>query len=243
MALAGLRAGRSGAKESEPIKPVPAEYVEAVLPHVSRQIASMIRLQILTGARPGEIVIMRGMDIDTTGKLWVYRPAKHKTMIHGFVREIPLGPRARAIVEPFLKLDPMAYLFDPREAEHERRQVLHATRKTPLSCGNKPGTNKQRKPERTAGERYTTLSYYRAVVRGCERADAWAKGGMVIDNAERVIPRWHVHQLRHSKATELRKNYGIEAAQAVLGHAALRATEIYAERNLETAVKIAAEVG
>jgi hypothetical protein len=30
-------------------------------------------------ARPGELVIMRPIDIDTRGKVWVYTPATHKT--------------------------------------------------------------------------------------------------------------------------------------------------------------------
>jgi integrase len=32
-------------------------------------------------------------------------------------------------------------------------------------------------------------------------------------------PRWHPHQLRHTAATEIRAKFGLEAAQAVLGHA------------------------
>jgi hypothetical protein len=39
MAVKGLQAGRSGAVEGEPIKPVPVEYVDAVLPYVSPQVS------------------------------------------------------------------------------------------------------------------------------------------------------------------------------------------------------------
>jgi site-specific recombinase XerD len=243
MALAGLRSGRSGAKESEPIRPVHDAYVEAIEPFVSRQVWAMVRLQRLAGMRPGEVVLMRGMDLDTTGKLWIFRPHKFKTQIHGHKREVYIGPRARAIVEQFLKLDPSAYIFSPADAEAERREKLHLRRRTPMNEGNKPGTNRRRRPERVAGARYTALSYYRAVQRGCDRADSWAKGGMIIANEERVIPRWHVNQLRHSRATELRKTYGLEATQAVLGHARVETTQIYAERLSETAARVAAEVG
>jgi integrase len=55
--------------------------------------------------------------------------------------------------------------------------------------------------------------------------------------------RWHPHQLRHSAATVIRKHFGIEAAQVVLGHATLAATQIYAEKNADAAKRIAAEVG
>jgi integrase len=57
------------------------------------------------------------------------------------------------------------------------------------------------------------------------------------------IPHWHPHQLRHSLATEIRKKYGIEAAQIALGHARADVTEVYAEKNMEIAKKIAREMG
>ena len=89
----GLRRGRTDAPDHAEVRPVPEAYVNAVLPFVSRQVGAMIRLQLLTGMRPGEVVIMRGADIDTTGKLWVYAPAEHKTAHHGHARTIYLGRR------------------------------------------------------------------------------------------------------------------------------------------------------
>jgi site-specific recombinase XerD len=49
--------------------------------------------------------------------------------------------------------------------------------------------------------------------------------------------------LRHSAATIIRRQYGAEAAQAVLGHAELSTTEIYAEKSLEAARQIMREIG
>ena len=49
-AVAGLKAGRTEARESEPVRPVPDAYIEAMLGNVSKQIGTMIRLQLLTGA-------------------------------------------------------------------------------------------------------------------------------------------------------------------------------------------------
>lgn len=236
--VTGLKAGRCDAAESEPVKPVPMEYVDAVIRQVSRQIGAMIQLQLLTGMRSGELVMMRGADIDTTGKLWIYRPAQHKTKHHGHIREVYLGPKARAIVEQFLKLDPQAYLFNPAEAHGEQLDQWHAERKTPMSCGNKPG-----KRMRKYQPHYTNESYRRAVARGCERADAWAKGGLVVGNDEVVVPHWHPHQLRHNFATEMRKDYGAEAALTMLGDKSTRMIDIYAEKNRSAAMKIMAEVG
>jgi integrase len=58
-----------------------------------------------------------------------------------------------------------------------------------------------------------------------------------------AVPHWHPHQLRHNRGTEVRRKYGIEAAQVALGHARADVTEVYAERNLEQARKIAREMG
>ncbi|MGD0770277.1 MAG: hypothetical protein ABSB42_19000 [Tepidisphaeraceae bacterium] len=74
-AVGGLQPGRSSAAESDPVRPVSVELVEAVFPHVSPQVVAMIRLQLLTGMRPDEVTIMRDMDIDTSTKPWAYRPA------------------------------------------------------------------------------------------------------------------------------------------------------------------------
>lgn len=227
-AVAGLRAGRSAARESEPVKPVPIDHVHAVLPFVSRQVGAAIRLQLLTGARPGEILAMRGRDLDTTGKLWTYLPPHHKTAHYGHDRKIMLGPKAQEIVRPFLVGDLELPLFSPDEAERIRREKMHAMRKTPMSCGNRPGSNRKRIPRRRAGDAYGVDAYRRAITRACEKAG---------------VPHWHPHQLRHTAATELRKQYGLEAAQVILGHRTLTVTQVYAERNVEAAMRIMAEVG
>jgi len=243
MAVSGLRAGRSGAVEGEPVRPVPIEYVDAILPHVSAQVGGMIRLQLVTGMRPGEVCRIRGCELDTTGELWVYRPTQHKNKNRGHTREIYMGPRAQEIVKPFLKTDLAAFLFSPVDAEARRRADLHARRATPLSCGNRPGTNRRRKPQRTIGAAYTPTSYARAITRGCDAADGRAKAEMVAANDDRVVPRWHPHQLRHTAATQLRKTHGLEAAQVVLGHKALSATQVYAEKSGELARRIMTLVG
>ncbi len=119
----------------------------------------------------------------------------------------------------------------------------HKRRKTPLAHGNRPGTNRPDHPQRPPGEIYTVDSYRRAITRGADKANFWAKGGRVVSNEERIIPRWHPHQLRHTAATKLRREFGVEVAQVVLGHRHLDATEIYAERNLDKAREIVGKVG
>ncbi len=49
-------------------------------------------------------------------------------------------------------------------------------------------------------------------------------------------------QIRHSVATMVRQLHGLEAAQAMLGHSSIEATQIYAEKRLDLAAKIAAKL-
>jgi len=87
-AVRGLPFGRSDARESEPVKPVPEAFVDALERHVLPQVWVMIQLQRLTGMRPGEVTIMRTCDLDVTGEVWIYTPAKHKTAHRGHQRDI-----------------------------------------------------------------------------------------------------------------------------------------------------------
>ncbi|MCH8342485.1 MAG: site-specific integrase [Planctomycetes bacterium] len=228
-AVAGLKRGRSEARESESVKPVPDAHVKAVRRYLSRQAWALIQLQLLTAARSGELVVMRSIDLDTHGHIWTYSPADHKTAHHGHTRTIYLGPKAQAVVRPFMAGRAVdTYLFSPQDAEAERRAALHAARKTPMSYGNVHGSNRRDSPRRRAGEHYTTGSYRRALQRACVAAD---------------VPQWSPHRLRHSAGTNIRREFGVEAAQLLLGHARADVTQLYAEVNHAKALEIAAKVG
>jgi integrase len=83
-------------------------------------------------------------------------------------------------------------------------------------------------PRRTAGDRYTKDSYGRAVRRAAERAG---------------VEIWSPNRLRHSAATTIRKEFGLEAAQTVLGHASADVTQVYAERDQQLAANVARMLG
>ncbi len=126
----GLRRGRTTARETEPVKPVPDEHVDVVRPFVSRQVWAMIELQRLTGMRSGEVAIMRARDLDTSGPVWQYVPAAHKSEHHGFERRIDIGPKGQAVIRKFLKSDTEGYLFRPTDAVAERNEEKRKERKT-----------------------------------------------------------------------------------------------------------------
>lgn len=118
----GLKRGRSQAKESEPVKPVTEEQIEATLPLLNRFIRAMVQVQLLSGARPGEICILRTCDVDINGQVWTFVPQRHKTQYRGKDRHIYFGPQAQELLTPFLEGDPEAYVFSPRKAMQELRQ-------------------------------------------------------------------------------------------------------------------------
>ena len=227
-AVRGLSRGRSEARESEPVKPVPEAYVDALESHVLPQVWTMIQLQRFTGMRPGEVTIMRTCDLDTTGKVWIYTPSKHKTAHHGHSRKICIGPRGQAVLRSWLKTDLQAYLFSPQEAMQFQLEHRSKNRKTPLSCGNKPGTNRKQKPRKTLSDCYSVTAYGRAIARACKKAN---------------IPHWHPHQLRHNAATWLRKEFGLDVARVILGHRSAAVTEVYAEVDFEKAIAVIGKVG
>ena len=246
-AVAGLHYGRSEAKETEPVKPVPDAFVDAILPHVSPQIAAMVELQRITAMRSGEVTIMRGADIDTSGSVWVYTPEHHKNQWRRHERKIYLGPKAQSIMRPFLRSDLQAYLFAPGDAMLRIWQARHAKRVTPLSHGNRPGKNCRGLLQRKLRDRYDPDSYRRAIEHGIRAANkahlkAAETQGIPADKVA-LIPHWHPHRLRHNAGTYLRREFGVETARIILGHRSAAATEIYAELDHARAIDVMAKIG
>jgi site-specific recombinase XerC len=58
-----------------------------------------------------------------------------------------------------------------------------------------------------------------------------------------LLPHWHPNQLRHSAATKIRRQFGLEAAQVILGHSKADVTQIYAERDAAKAIEIVKQIG
>lgn len=252
-AVAGLKLGRCSVRESEPVRPVPDVHIEAVVAAAPRAVAAMVQVQRLTGMRPGELVIMRTRDIDASGRIWTYTPMRHKTEVHGKARVVYLGPAAQRVLRPLLRKDLDVFLFSPRDALDERAAEARRLRQTPLTPSQRARRRKINR-SRPPGERYTTLTYARAVWYACDRAfphpNIRPSYGIGMTTAQRQelqdwrrAHRWSPNQLRHTAATALRKQFGIEAARVVLGHSSAGVTEIYAEQDFARAAEIMGRVG
>jgi integrase len=241
----GLKKGRTKAPEPTPIRPVEEALVEATLPFLPPIVADMVRFQRLTGCRPGELCQLRPMDVDRNGDVWTYAPGSHKTEHYGRERAIFIGPRGQAIIRPYLLRDTTAYCFSPAESMQKMRAARHSARKTPLRYGNRPGTNRTPQPKRLPNTQYTKDSYNRAIRRGIDKANKAIKK-TAADNGIKdpgLLPYWHANQLRHSAGTEIRRRFGLEAAQVVLGHAKADVTQLYAERDQALAAEIMQKIG
>jgi integrase len=182
--LAGLQRGRSAAKEREPIKPVDAADIDAVIPLVNRFVRGMIRLQWLTGMRPSEVCNIRRADIDTSGRVWLYTPIKHKTAWRGKQRIIGIGPHGQEILKEFFTSNLDDFFFSPRRAMEELRAAQRQRRKSkvqPSQLGRR-----KKAPKKQPREHYDRHSYFQAIRNACRKAD---------------VGCWHPNQLRHSYAT------------------------------------------
>lgn len=241
-AVEGLKAGRTMAPERPPVPPVEWCDVAATLPHLSSVVRAMALLQWHTGMRPGEVVQLRGRDIDRSGPVWTYRPARHKTQHHGKERQVSLGPRAQAIVRPFLTADPERHLFCPADARQEWLDGRATARATPRYASHTKRNATKRKPvgehQRAPGSAYSTESYGRAIKKACSRAAQEAER-----EGRQPPAQWTPNQLRHAFATRARAAAGLDAARTALGHSRADTTEIYAERDHATAADLAYRIG
>jgi len=224
--VSGLRRGRTDARESKPVGPVDDSIVEATLPHLPVVVASMVRLQRLIGCRPGEICAMRPCDLDQSGDVWIYRPESHKTEHHGRARAILIGPKGQLILAPYMARDADAFYFSPQDSERQRTAEMRATRKSKVQPSQV--NRKVSRSRKSPGLRYTTQSYGKAIHRTCKKHG--------------IVP-WAPNQLRHSAGTDIRKLFGLEGAQVVLGHAKADVTQVYAARDLAKAAAIMREIG
>jgi integrase len=215
--------GGEACYELEDRRAVPIEHVNAILPHVGPVIRDIIRLLVATGARPSEILNMRGCDIERSNpEVWVYRPSSHKTKWKGQKREIPLLPAAQEIVANYLNRKPDSFLFSPKESV----EMLRAKQKaecTGWGSYKKPVEN----PKRLPGEKYDVHALTRSITRACEVAK---------------VPRWTAYQLRHAVGTFVGEKLRLEDVKSLLGHSNISTTQRYAKNTMMQAVNAARSV-
>lgn len=233
-----------GGVERPDVPPVDPSVVERTLPFCPASVQVMVRLQQLTGMRPGELVIMRRQDVSTSpaqklsapcldrpvsavevsgATIWMYAPPKHKNLWRGKSRVIAIGPEAQKVLAPLLMATaPEEYVFRPIDAMRGAR-----------------GKNMIR-----LGKRYLVRSYNEAIARSVRRANRKLRDEGRLLFVEEVVPKWFVYQLRHSLATDAADRLDAESAAILLGHSASRrALDSYVADLLKRSAEAAAKVG
>lgn len=214
-----LPAGRTKARETAPREPVPFEYISAIIHELSQTVGAMLLFQWFVGARSDSICHAMPAQFTLDGDLLLWRP-KHKTQHLGKTVVLPIGPQAKAVVAPHIADAPTPehFIFSPRKHRHNGK----------------------------AKERYNTTSYRQAVQRAIRRVNrkmAKEDADKPENERRKPYPVWSPHLIRHSRGHAVRETFGIEAVQAVLGHATVSAAEIYSASRLELAKKVARETG
>jgi integrase len=212
-----LLAGRTKAPDHAPRTAVPQEKIDAVKAEVGPLVRDLIDLQLLTGARSGELLVLTTRMIDRTGEVWNAKIVDHKTVHHGHARTLHFGPKAQLILAKYLSARPDKPLFEIKR-----------------------------------------LSYGRAVIRGCERAFGMPMELRRIDKRRsdadkkklrqqaaewRAEHCWSPHWLRHTAATRIREQLGIENVQSLLGHSAVEMSRHYSANMNKLAASTAAACG
>ena len=146
------------------------------------------------------------------------------------------------MLRPYLLRAADAYCFSPAESEAKRHVKMRARRRTRVQPSQRH--RRKRHPVRAPKACYTKDSYGRAIQRGIAKANRQAAEEAATIGADPVlIPHWHLNQLRHSAATQIRRQFGLEAAQVILGHSKADVTQVYAERDTGLAVNIMRRIG
>lgn len=225
-----------------PSSPLADELVEATLPYLPPIVAAMIRFQRYTGCRPGEVCQPRPCDVEQDGEVWRYSPPTHKTQYRGRERIVYVGPQAQRVLAPYLDREPAANCFSPAESEEHRHREMRANRKSNVLPSQR--NRRKAKPKRVPATAYTKDSYQRAIARAVVKANkARTEEAADMGIEPTLLPHWHANQLRHAAATEVRRKYGLEAAQIILGHAKADIAQTYAERDARLAVEVSKAIG
>jgi integrase len=199
----GLEPYRSDAPETDPVKPVDDDVIQATLAELAPATGDMVRVARLCGCRPGELINMNAAEIDRRDpECWFYRPRHHKNAHRGHKRSVPINRDAQAILAPYILAAGSGKLFHFKSRDGLRQAIERACRR----AFPHPELSKLPKRELTRQQRAELKAWHQS-------------------------HQWSTAQLRHSALQEAREKDGPEGAQALGSHKHLSTTEIYTHVN------------
>lgn len=246
-AVQPLKRGRSAAKETRGVLPVPDHDFWPVMRVLDPTLAAMCQVQWWSGMRPGEVVQMRGEDIQMGGRvtgLKTRAPISHA----GEPRSVqwPQKPLSSAsFLGSAETASPPIWIYTPphHKTEHHGKsrsiylgphcqEILmggsaHAVEHAISSIRSVVGAvgTTVLRPGYLFLSRlkkpYTVNGYGQQIKKGCVKAG---------------VEPWGPNRLRHSAATRIEREADIETARILLGHSKATTTEIYIERDRDAAM-------
>lgn len=243
-AIKGLETGAYGVREGKGRRePVTDDVIEATLPHMSAKHADRLRLLRLVGARPSELYGLTPSMIERDGDVWTADIVEHKTKKHGLDRMLAFGPKAQAILRPLLlRCGTGGLMF--REPDVDAREAVQALTKEIGRAVKRANVERavdglQRLARREGDaaarrllrDRYRVLHFAKwtaddgitrtrlgTVAELVQRVGSKRIADLVRDVGGEPVPNWTAYQLRHTRLSEVRREFGLEGSAAIGGH-------------------------
>ncbi|CAN5610912.1 hypothetical protein BH11PLA2_BH11PLA2_47140 [soil metagenome] len=240
-----VRKGEHGVAPAKQVYAVDEEHVNAIMPHLTPTLRSMVQLQRATGMRPGEVFRLRPADILTTGRrmvagigpinveksnaeigsqLWWITYDHHKTDGDGMGRAWAIDMRVAEILKPFMDRPPTENCFNPAESVQQASETVKRER-IELRGGGSGGSRKL-KTGRRSRPMYTRQTFRRAIGRACDKAG---------------VPRFNLYQVRYLVSVEALEEGGVQLEMDMLGHKTSRMAKHYARQGLMRMAKSVAQ--
>jgi integrase len=132
MTVHELSVGQLKLPEGKDVRPVDLDTVNKTLEFLNERMGNIVKLLLLTGARPREILSIKPCELEVDnkadGKGWaVYRPKHHKTEKKNLKRAVVLNPEAMAILTPRWPSNP-SKLFFPSVSNPSKPFTAYALR-------------------------------------------------------------------------------------------------------------------
>ncbi len=112
--VSSLSESETTAAESKPRLAVPDEDIQAVRQQLRAKHRDVLDLLLLTGARPGELLMLTTGMIEQNGEMWRCELTRHKSAHKGKRRVLHFNAAAQLILRRYLQSDPDVMLFKMR---------------------------------------------------------------------------------------------------------------------------------
>ena len=206
-ALPSLLPNQTLATEGYPHHTVAEEELRIVQEYSLSIHGDIYELLWLCGARPSEVLSMRLQDIeeiqDPSGTIRVYTPQSHKNKHRGKDRVIAFTEKEWELIKPYA--DDEEYIFTPRKAYVEQKDIRARNRRTPASPSHIHDLKGENDIRIDGFNPHISVNNLGSCLRhACKMA---VEDKRVLKNGKPFKP-FTLYDLRHTRATENGRTFG-----------------------------------